>query len=149
MLPVLAAGVKLNADGWVCLWAFAWILAFGAIYPLNRNKGVLIFRRDAFALVARFWNRGVGGRAIAFGSRKSRFPTVNPPRPLRNQPGKWPLVPLMFRLYTIITTPAEPKPGAALLPLCKLTNMKPGTTGRASVQLRGGVLLFLPFVAVS
>lgn len=29
----------MNADGRVCLWAFAWVLAFGAIYPLNRNKG--------------------------------------------------------------------------------------------------------------
>lgn len=39
MIPVLAAGIKLNADGRLCLWAFAWILAFGAIYPLNRNNG--------------------------------------------------------------------------------------------------------------
>ena len=106
MLPVLAAGVKLNADGWVYLWAFAWILAFGAIYPLYRN-------------------RGMGGRAIALGSRKSRFPTVNPPPPVRNQPGKWPLVALMFRLYPIIATLAEPDSRAALLRLCKLTNMKP------------------------
>ena len=39
-VPVLAAGVKLNADGRLCLWVFAWILAFGAVYPLNRNKGM-------------------------------------------------------------------------------------------------------------
>ena len=39
LIPVLAAGVKQNADGRDCLWAFAWILSFGAVYPLNRNKG--------------------------------------------------------------------------------------------------------------
>ena len=43
LIPVLAAGVKQNADGRLCLWVFAWILAFGAIYPLNRNRGALLF----------------------------------------------------------------------------------------------------------
>ena len=84
MLPVLAAGVKQNADGRLCLWVFAWILAFGVIYPLYRNRGVLIFRRDAFAaLVAGFWNRGAVARSLSH-----LFPWVSYPALEQGSGGK-------------------------------------------------------------
>ena len=78
MLPALAAGVKLNADGWVCLWAFAWILAFGAIYPLYGNRGAYISPRCVCSIGCRVWEQGGGGKSYCPWQQKKPLSNCKP-----------------------------------------------------------------------